>query len=104
MRGRPVVSHLLRAGRRVLGPDRAADGVRDADRGGLSRIWRHDRAHRFFSAAGWSSEQLGLALARLVVRLLAPEGEPVLVAIDDTLFTRTGPKMTTRCSRAPGQR
>lgn len=60
---------------------------------GLSRVWRHDRAHRFFSHARWNAEALGLALTRLVVTLLVPSGEPVLVAIDDTLFKRTGPKV-----------
>jgi hypothetical protein len=60
---------------------------------GLSRVWRHDRAHRFFSHARWSAEALGLALAGLVVALLVAEGEPVLVAIDDTLFKRTGKKV-----------
>src|SRR5712692_1443462 len=60
---------------------------------GLSRVWGHDWAHRFFSQARWGSQDLGLAVARLVVSLLVPEGQPVLVAIDDTLFTRTGPKL-----------
>src|SRR6266542_1982081 len=60
---------------------------------GLSRVWRHDRAHRFFSAARWSAEDLGLVLAKLAVMLLVPDGEPVLVAIDDTLFKRTGRKV-----------
>ena len=52
----------------------------------LSRVWSHHRAHRFFSAARWSPEQLSAVLAALVVRLLVPEGQPVRVAIDDTLF------------------
>ena len=60
---------------------------------GLAGVWRHDRAHRFFSQARWSSEQLGLAGARLAVGLLVPAGEPVTVAVDDTLFKRTGPKV-----------
>src|SRR6266487_5131356 len=60
---------------------------------GLSRLWSHHRAHRFFSHARWSSEDLGLALARLVVTLLVPAGAAVLVAVDDTLFKRTGPKV-----------
>ncbi|HXZ75926.1 MAG TPA: transposase [Streptosporangiaceae bacterium] len=60
---------------------------------GLSQVGRHDRAHRFFSHARWSAESLGLALARLVAKLLVPAGQPVLVAIDDTLFRRTGPKV-----------
>jgi DDE superfamily endonuclease len=34
---------------------------------GLARSWNHDRAHRFFSRARWSPEELGLAVARLVV-------------------------------------
>ena len=57
---------------------------------GLSRVWRHERAHRFFSRAAWSPDDVGLVLARLVVRLLVPDGEPVTLAVDDTLFRRTG--------------
>jgi len=56
----------------------------------LARLWRHDRAHRFFSRARWSPDELGLAVAKLVVALLVPAGEPVVVAIDDTLFRRRG--------------
>jgi len=60
---------------------------------GLSRLWSHHRAHRFFSHARWSAEALGLTLARLAVALLLPAGAPVLVAADDTLFRRSGPKV-----------
>ena len=60
---------------------------------GLSRLWPHDRAHRFFSRARWSPDELGLAVARLVVALLVPAGEPVVVAVDDTLFRRRGKKV-----------
>jgi hypothetical protein len=60
---------------------------------GLARSWNHDRAHRFFSRARWSPEELGLAVARLVVALLVPAGEPVAVVIDDTLFRRRGKKV-----------
>src|SRR6266576_5029344 len=59
----------------------------------LSQLWPHDRAHRFFSRARWSADDLGLAVARLVVTLLVPAGEPVTVAIDDTLFRRRGKKV-----------
>ncbi len=76
---RAVIPHVLRAGRRVPGPDGQADGVRHADRSGLSRVWRHDRAHRFFSGARWSSHDLGLAVARLVVS--RPVALPVLAAL-----------------------
>ena len=37
---------------------------------GLSQTWSHHRAHRFFSHARWSIEQVSAVLARLVVRLL----------------------------------
>jgi len=60
---------------------------------GLSRIWPHDRAHRFFARARWDPDDLGLAVARLMVALLVPAGQPVVVAIDDTLFRRRGKKV-----------
>ena len=57
---------------------------------GLAGIWPHDRAHRFFARARWDIDELGLAVARLVVALLVPEGEPVTVAVDDSVSCRTG--------------
>jgi DDE superfamily endonuclease len=60
---------------------------------GLSRCWPHDRAHYFFARARWDLDQLGLAVARLVVALLVPAGEPVLVAVDDSVFPRAGRKV-----------
>jgi DDE superfamily endonuclease len=61
---------------------------------GLSRWWPHDRAHRFFARARWNPNDLGLAAAELVVALLVPSGQPVTVAIDDTLFRRRGTAST----------
>ena len=60
---------------------------------GLSRAWSHDRAHYFFSRAGWNPDDLAIAVARLVIALLVPGGEPVEVLIDDTLFRRRGKKV-----------
>jgi len=60
---------------------------------GLSRLWPHDRAHRFFARARWNAGDLGLTVARLVVDLLVPAGGPVSVAIDGTLFRRRGKKV-----------
>ncbi|MGH3636807.1 MAG: IS701 family transposase [Mycobacterium sp.] len=59
----------------------------------LSRVWSHHRAHRFFSAARWSVSAVSAVLARLIVTLLVEDGEPVTIAIDDTLFHRRGPKV-----------
>jgi hypothetical protein len=58
---------------------------------GLSRAWSHDRAHQFFSRACWNADDLGLAVAKLVVALLVRAGQPVVV--DDTLFKRRGRKV-----------
>jgi hypothetical protein len=60
---------------------------------GLSRCWPHDRAHYFFARAAWDLDELGLAVARIVVLLLVPAGEPVVVAVDDSVFRRSGRKV-----------
>ncbi len=60
---------------------------------GLQQRWAHDRAHRFFAAARWSADQVGLAVARLVVDRLLPGGAALTVAVDDTLFRRWGRKV-----------
>lgn len=50
-------------------------------------------ACRFFSAAVWDVDRLGLAAAGLVARCLLGPGEPIVVAVDDTLFKRWGRKV-----------
>jgi hypothetical protein len=57
---------------------------------GLSRGWPHDRAHYFFARARWQVDELGLAVARLVVMLLVPPDAAITVAVDDSLFRRSG--------------
>ena len=56
----------------------------------LSGVWHHSRAHRFFSHARWSCDELGLRLAKLIVEGFCAPGAPVLVAVDDTLLHRLG--------------
>jgi len=60
---------------------------------GLSRCWPHDRAHYFFARACWDLDELGLAVARLVVLLLVPPGEAITVAVGDSVFRRCGRKV-----------
>lgn len=60
---------------------------------GLSVVVSHDRVHRFFNAGRWSADQLGLAVARLIIDRLIPPGAALTVAIDDTLFKRRGRKV-----------
>jgi hypothetical protein len=57
---------------------------------GASRVWHHSRAHRFFSHAAWSVDQVSMVLLAVIVQTLLPPGVPLLVAVDDTLFTRSG--------------
>src|SRR5690242_4861754 len=57
---------------------------------GLARAVHHARAHWFFSGARWSADQLGLAVAGLIGTRLLPAGGPLLVAVDDSLFRRSG--------------
>ncbi len=59
----------------------------------LQRAWPHGRAHYFFSRARWQIDELGLAIARLVVEMLIEPGADVIVALDDSVCVRTGPKV-----------
>jgi SRSO17 transposase len=60
---------------------------------GVARAWPHDRAHYFFARARWQIDDLGLAVAQLVVLLLVPPGDPLTVAVDDSVFRRAGRKV-----------
>lgn len=55
---------------------------------GIGRRWR--RACWFFAAARWDPDELGLAVARLIVKCLLSEGSPLTVAVDGTFFRRWG--------------
>ena len=60
---------------------------------GLEQFWHHSRAHRFFAVTRWSSDTVGLALTDLIVTHLLPAGSALTVAVDDTLFKRSGKKV-----------
>ncbi|HZD71766.1 MAG TPA: transposase [Actinomycetes bacterium] len=53
----------------------------------------HDLAYRFFATARWSADQLGLVLLELLVATLVPAGAPLVLAVDDTLWRRSGRKL-----------
>jgi DDE superfamily endonuclease len=57
---------------------------------GMARVWHHSRAHRFFAAARWCPDAVGVALLRLIVGHLVPIGAPLVIAVDDTMFRRVG--------------
>ncbi len=58
---------------------------------GMAGQWR--RACWFFSGAAWDIDDLGLAVARLIVKCLLGEDAPLVVAIDGTFFKRWGRKV-----------
>jgi hypothetical protein len=60
---------------------------------GLAGRRHHDLAYRFFATARWSADQLGLVLLDLICATLVPAGQPLLLAVDDTLWRRSGPKL-----------
>ncbi|HEX2298471.1 MAG TPA: transposase [Pseudonocardiaceae bacterium] len=64
---------------------------------GVSGIWHHSRAHWFFAATGWSPDQLGLTMLRLIVGWLLPVDAPIVIAVDATLFRRSGRKVHAAC-------
>jgi DDE superfamily endonuclease len=53
--------------------------------GCLQHLW----PHYFFARARWELDQLGLAVAQLAA-LLAPPGADLRVAVDDSVFRRSG--------------
>ena len=60
---------------------------------GLERVWHHSRAHRLFTNARWSGDAVGLVLVDLIVARLLPADSALTVAVDDTLFKRSGKKV-----------
>ena len=74
---------MILAGRRTVVAMAAAAGMAE----------RFRRACWFFSHAAWDADELGLAVARLIVKYLLAGGEPVIVAVDGTFFRRWGKKV-----------
>jgi hypothetical protein len=60
---------------------------------GLATSWTHDRAHRFFSTARWSADQIGLIVFDLVLAHLLADGADLHLAVDDTAHRRRGRKV-----------
>ena len=56
----------------------------------LAGVLHHSRAHDFFARRRWSADRLGLLLAAFIVERFLDDGGPIMVALDDTLFSRSG--------------
>jgi hypothetical protein len=56
----------------------------------LERVWHHSRAHALFAYRKWCPDELGLLLLDFLVATFVPAGAPIRLAVDDSLFGRTG--------------
>jgi hypothetical protein len=63
---------------------------------GLDRHERFHRYHRVLSHARWSSLKASRVLLGLLVEMFVPEGDPLIVGIDETLERRYGRKISAR--------
>src|ERR687889_1352579 len=63
---------------------------------GLDQHKRFHRYHRVLSCANWSSREVGRVLLGLLVEAFVPEGDPLVVGIDETLERRYGRKIAAR--------
>jgi hypothetical protein len=63
---------------------------------GLSQEERFHRYHRVLSRASWSSREVSHVLLRLLVEMFIPEGDPLVVGIDETLERRYGKKIAAK--------
>jgi hypothetical protein len=57
---------------------------------GLAGEWHHSRAHDFFARRRWDPDQLGLRLLDFLVSVFVAASAPIRLAVDDTLFGRSG--------------
>ena len=60
---------------------------------GLAGEWHHSRAHDFFALAAGIPIELGLALLDFLVTVFVKADAPIRLAVDDTLFGRSGRKV-----------
>ena len=63
---------------------------------GLNQEKRFHRYHRALSRASWSSRKVSRVLLGLLVEAFVPEGDPLVVGIDETLERRWGKKIAAR--------
>ncbi len=63
---------------------------------GLDQQKRFHRYHRVLSHASWSSVKASRVLLGLLVEMFVPEGDPLVVGIDETLERRHGKKIAAK--------
>ena len=83
-----LVGAILAPGRRTVSSALRAMG--------LDHQKRFHRYHRVLSRASWSSREVSRVLLGLLVEAFVPEGDPLVVGIDETLERSYGKKIAAR--------
>jgi DDE superfamily endonuclease len=83
-----VAGAILASGRRTVSSALRAMG--------LDQQKRFHRYHRVLSRASWSSREASRIRLRLLVEAFVPEGDPLVVGIDETLERRYGKKIAAK--------
>src|SRR5918994_4616756 len=83
-----VVGEILAPGQRTVSSALRAMG--------LDQHKRFHRYHRVLSRASWSSRKVSCILLGLLVEAFVPEGDPLVVGIDETLERRYGKKISAK--------
>jgi hypothetical protein len=83
-----LIGAILAPGRRTLSSALRAVG--------LDQHERFHRYHRLLSRASWSSLEVGRVLLGLLVEAFVPEGDPLVVGIDETLQRRWGKRIAAK--------
>ena len=83
-----LVGAILAPGRRTVGSALRAMG--------LDQYKRFHRYHRVLSRARWSSLEVSRVLLGLLVEAFVPEGDPLVVGVDETLERRWGRRIAAR--------
>src|SRR5919205_3843061 len=63
---------------------------------GSERARRFERYHRVLNRAAWSSRKASRVLLGLLVRTFLPDGEPLIIGVDETLERRKGKKIAAK--------
>jgi DDE superfamily endonuclease len=83
-----IVGAILAPGKRTV-----ASALRAV---GLDNERRFCRYHRVLSRAKWSAQEASRILLGLLVEAFVPEGDPLVVGIDETLERRQGKRITAK--------
>jgi hypothetical protein len=83
-----LIGAILAPGRRTVSSALSAMGLNQEE--------RFHRYHRVLNRARWSGREASRVLLGLLVKVFVPEGDPLVVGIDETLERRWGKKISAK--------